>query len=159
MNILHIQFKLFFHFAFLALLWFFWTVLTPVSPATFLCPLPQFSLCSHIFFQNNFGADVSETIFNPLIQRPMCVQTISCTKRIRASFNFLFGVFTLLLSYMYYSSYFFRWRSTSLDKNSPSFYEIWWVLLLVTNQLRLNWTEAVHTVDILYDTPEGARGK
>ena len=106
MNILHIQFKLFFHSAFLALLWFFWTVLTPVSPATFLCPLPQFSLCSHIFFQKNFGADVSETIFNPLIQRPMCVQTISCTKRIRASHNFLFGVFTFLLFYMHYSSFF-----------------------------------------------------
>ena len=89
----------------------------------------------------------------------MYVQTISCTKRIRASNIFLFGVFTLLLSYMYFSSYFFRWRSTSLDKYSRPFYEIWWVLLLVTILLRLNCNKAVHFVDNLYDAPEWARRK
>ena len=106
MFILHLKFQLFLHFALLALLWIYWRVLTPVSIATFLCHLPHFSLCSHIFFQSNFGADVSEIIFNPLIQRPMCVQTISCTKLIRASIKLLFGVFLLLLSYVYYSSFF-----------------------------------------------------
>ena len=159
MNILHIQFKLFFHIAFVAFLWIYWTVLTPASIATFLYHSTWFSLCFHIFLWNKFGAVVSETIFNPLIQFPMYVQTISCTKRIRASIIFLFGVFTLLLSYMYYSSYFFRWRSTFLERNSPSFYEIWWVLLLVKNLLRLNWNEAVHIADILYDALEWARGK
>ena len=159
MNILHIQFKLFFHIAFVAFLWIYWTVLTPASIATFLCHSTWFSLCFHIFLWNKFGAVVSKTIFNPLIQRPMCVQTINCTKGITASIKFLFGFLTFPLSYMCYISYFFRWRSTSLDKYSPSFYEIWWVLLLVTNLLRLNCNEAVHIVDNLYDALEWARRK
>ena len=158
MIIFHIQMKLFFHFAFLALLWIYWAVLTPASTATFLCHSTWFSLCFHIFLWNNFGADVSKTIFNPLIQYLMYVQAISCTKRIRASISFLFGLFTLL-SHMYYSSYFFRWRSTCFDKISPSFYEIWWVLLLVTTLMRLNCNEAVHIVDRLYDALEWARTK
>ena len=87
-------------FCILALLWFYWTVLTPASTATFLCNLTWLSLCFHIFLQNNFGADISKTIFNPLIQRLMYVQTTSCTKRNTASIKFFFGSFTLPLSYM-----------------------------------------------------------
>ena len=64
------------------------TVLTPASIATFLYHSTWFSLCFHIFLWNKFGAVVSKTIFNPLIQFLMYVQTISCTKRIRASIIF-----------------------------------------------------------------------
>ena len=121
MNILHIQFKRFFHFAFLALLWIHWTVLTTASTATFLCHLTWFSLCFYIFLQIFFGVDVSKTIFSLLIQYPMYVQTISCTKRITASIKIFFGSFTLPLSYMYYSSYSLQMKINLTRQKFPFF--------------------------------------
>ena len=161
MNILHKQFKLFFHFAFCTSL-----DLLDSSHTSINC---YFSLSFNLIFtmlpylpSKYFRSWCFKIHFQPIDSVSyVCTnkKTISCAKLIRASINFLFGVFTLLLSYLYYSSYFFRWRSTSLDKYSPSFYEIWWVLLLVTNLLRLNCNEAVHIVDNLYDAPEWARRK
>ena len=121
MKILHILLKLFFHFAFLALLWIYCTVLTPASPATFLCHLTWFSLCFHIFLEKVFGADVLKTIFSPLIQYLMYVQTISCTKRITASIIFFFGVFTLPLSHMKHSSYSFQMEINLTRQKFPFF--------------------------------------
>ena len=54
--------------------------------------------------------------------------------------HFHFPIWNIVLTLL-------RWRSTSLDKNSASFNEVWWTFLLVTKLLRLNWNEAVHIVD------------
>ena len=143
-NILHIQFKLFFHFAFLAFLWRYWTVLTPASTATFICHLSWLSLCFYIFLQNFLGADVSKTIFNPLIQHLMYVQTLSSTRRIRASDIFFLGVFTLPLSLMKYSSYFFQ-METNLTRQKFPFFLVNLVNLPFgdkTTTLKLEWSGA-----------------